>query len=127
MLARDQGRGEIAAQRFRNGLHVECPADRIEAAGRTDDAATASLHVPHPHLIAHVAGFPRVVPLRLGHAHVPAGSDAHRRIREGRDQGLERTSVDSYRGISLDHELPPEIDRKSTRLNSSHPSISYAV
>src|SRR5438876_5968300 len=28
---------------------------------------------------------------------------------------------------SVDHVLTPKEDRKSTRLNSSHPSISYAV
>src|SRR5438876_6092596 len=46
-----------------------------------------------------------------------------------RDWGCVRRRRDSYRA-----QLPPELahlcfllDRKSTRLNSSHPSISYAV
>src|SRR4051812_49885578 len=47
------------------------------------------------------------------------GTDAH-----GPDMSFTATSVPSTR-CSATHTLP--IDRKSTRLNSSHMSISYAV
>src|SRR5690348_18107855 len=33
----------------------------------------------------------------------------------------------SYSPLPIPHSLLPSLDRKSTRLNSSHPSISYAV
>src|SRR5690348_17693207 len=52
----------------------------------------------------------------------PASSDGKRRARtRSRDRGRHRQSRRLYLPVEL------EKDRKSTRLNSSHPSISYAV
>src|SRR5690348_17415834 len=51
------------------------------------------------------------------------GRPADDRPRRLADDGLPHAGRDS---LLRRHLLPPE-DRKSTRLNSSHPSISYAV
>src|SRR3712207_9221169 len=47
----------------------------------------------------------------------------------GRVAGAMRTRVAVLHGVNLDvlERRPPELDRKSTRLNSSHANISYAV
>src|SRR3712207_7496198 len=44
------------------------------------------------------------------------------------EMGIEAVTVTDT-GVSLTsaHRVPPELDRKSTRLNSSHANISYAV
>src|SRR3712207_7905243 len=41
--------------------------------------------------------------------------------------GLETTFVDLTDAATVERALRPETDRKSTRLNSSHANISYAV
>src|SRR5437868_11446061 len=43
-----------------------------------------------------------------------------------RENGMKRTRTSGQRAIARTGRFPPE-DRKSTRLNSSHVSISYAV
>src|SRR5690348_17678376 len=52
-----------------------------------------------------------------------AGGDISRRI----DIVAEKTVLDYLREINFECTVFGEEDRKSTRLNSSHPSISYAV
>src|SRR6266568_7070603 len=50
-------------------------------------------------------------------------------FRSGRGQGVVLQRVEGGQAVRGDHRstLPPRPDRKSTRLNSSHSSISYAV
>src|SRR3712207_8739102 len=52
------------------------------------------------------------------------------RLRNGRDPAIPEQTLARPPSAQLDekHDLPPyEADRKSTRLNSSHANISYAV
>src|SRR5207249_11958074 len=50
-----------------------------------------------------------------------------RTLRERRCDTLPRANVEPLRGRRGDRRPGPALDRKSTRLNSSHVSISYAV
>src|SRR5256886_6001938 len=51
---------------------------------------------------------------------------AHLRLREQLRRGLARTLPVAF-GAALPRREPDDVDRKSTRLNSSHSQISYAV
>src|SRR5690348_17561695 len=52
----------------------------------------------------------------------PVGLEVHDRL-----EGREEVAVGAVEPGDLGGEDARELDRKSTRLNSSHPSISYAV
>src|SRR2546422_4644041 len=56
---------------------------------------------------------------------VVAGSDTNGALRIHQDVTLYASELDA--GKSVTHTLAPGRDRKSTRLNSSHGYISYAV
>src|SRR3712207_7001659 len=58
------------------------------------------------------------------------GDGLHQHLREGEVRGSvqEEQQRDAVaRGAEEEHGLEPTSDRKSTRLNSSHANISYAV
>src|SRR5690348_17715209 len=63
--------------------------------------------------------------LRLRHG--PAGQPAAGRLLGGSGQGRGATGSERGEQGGLDKAAHGFTDRKSTRLNSSHPSISYAV
>src|SRR5690348_17826835 len=63
------------------------------------------------------------VPLDVLILEEPDGSLRRRRSTRGRQRNLPRQGT-PYRIVSASEN---KVDRKSTRLNSSHPSISYAV
>src|SRR5690348_17621332 len=68
--------------------------------------------------------FPYTTLFRSRHLHLPGEQDVLARLRHravGRGDDEDRAV---HLGCARDHVLE---DRKSTRLNSSHPSISYAV
>src|SRR5207249_10862921 len=54
------------------------------------------------------------------------GIDAASRLRHPRNRADHRRAVEIFQ-LDLDLVPPVRVDRKSTRLNSSHVSISYAV
>src|SRR5206468_12924564 len=69
---------------------------------------------------------------RVGDAPVPAGPDAARRGARGRGRAGRGGGAAALPGAVADRQRPHaprrrELDRKSTRLNSSHDQISYAV
>src|SRR5207249_10444191 len=80
--------------------------------------STLSLHDALP-ILANTAFVGAFVVLITLLAAVPAGYSLARLARGwGQKFGI---------GIFLTYLVPPSLDRKSTRLNSSHVSISYAV
>src|SRR5699024_12615166 len=88
--------------------------------------STLSLHdalpISHRQLRQHVA--PLLGMLRLGKHVVASGDELTRRgeVPSSASGGVRRRREDQ-----TEHETDAETDRKSTRLNSSHVSISYAV
>src|SRR5690348_17598381 len=84
----------------------------------------------------HVAHVRELLPPRLaGVTFVARGSSDHAAVygrylaelASGRPAALAAPSLQTLYGADVDYDGWLVVDRKSTRLNSSHPSISYAV
>src|SRR5438876_10007965 len=63
--------------------------------------------------------------LSLGERRLPCSAAGHEQRAQPRDRGRRGRDCTVFPGI--DQLIATSTDRKSTRLNSSHPSISYAV
>src|SRR5689334_24589024 len=88
-------------------------------------------HLPCPTLFPYTTLFRSATEQRVGRAGAPAGEDdavdADRGDRE-HEQHRDGDVGDLQRRVVAEHpDRAAERDRKSTRLNSSHRSISYAV
>src|SRR5690348_7750974 len=122
-----RSRSEEHTSELQSPVHLVC---RLLLAPATTDTSTLSLHdaLPISRRLprrdrARRARDPRRVPARR-----------HRLGRDLRDESRTSTRVDprlpARLQLQLDDRRPrqwADQDRKSTRLNSSHPSISYAV
>src|SRR3989475_9242233 len=96
------------------GYQVLSPATKIKLA----TLPIGELMVRHPHFTQPIfVRFPRPAPLR--------GRDGVERFPPAADLPFEEAVVRQL--VRLDRRIRPSPDRKSTRLNSSHSQISYAV
>src|SRR3712207_7556235 len=71
--------------------------------------------------------FPYTTLFRSGERVAQRAGDGHRRVGEAGRGGEEVGRADVAADSERDSGGPPGPDRKSTRLNSSHANISYAV
>ena len=84
-------------------------ADGVKASRRTHDASDSRLEIPHPHLVADVAGFGLVRLPQVRQTHVPPRGDSHRGIDESQNQRLQRVGGDAHAGIGVDDDLAPQM------------------
>src|SRR3712207_8266774 len=82
---------------------------------------------PRSTLFPYTTLFRSPVPAALDVVHHPQQQQAEQHQRDGEQQDLGEEGLLCDLRLEVDVVLPQDVDRKSTRLNSSHANISYAV